>query len=270
MVVLRHRRPDGRPGSRSTSVRSILALAGGAAAVPLVEAPADAAIISSSSLSGTVISWDQTRSVTVNSLPGSGGFKISTRATANGGPEGGGSSGFVGVVIEWEGAGNGNFQRGGSYINQAYLAPKDFPVNAGAFTAPAPFANVNLGAVSSSGSSSGFSATNTGNAAFSGSSKYLLFRFTNLSTTQVNFGWIELTNATTGFTGELTSLYSVTLGEWAYDDSGAQILAGQVVPVPEPATATLAMGGALVAGAAGLRRWRKQRAAGLPADGEQA
>ncbi|GDX97495.1 hypothetical protein LBMAG47_31600 [Planctomycetia bacterium] len=244
-------------------MRSILALAGGAAAVPLVEAPADAAIISSSSLSGTVISWNQTPSVTVSSLPGSGGFKISTRATANGGPEGGGSSGFFGVVIAWEGAGNGKFQRGGSYLNQAYLAPKDFPVNAGAFTAQEAFANVNLGNLSYGGLS------NSGNAAFSGSSKYLLFQFTNLSTT--NFGWIELTSATTGVTtGEPKSLYSVTLGQWAYDDSGAQILAGQVVPVPEPATATLAMGGALVAGAAGLRRWRKQRAAGLPADGEQA
>jgi hypothetical protein len=269
MVVLRHRRPDGRPGSRSTSVRSILALAGGAAAVPLVEAPADAAIISSSSLSGTVISWNQTPSVTVNSLPGSGGFKISTRATATGGPS---NSGFVGVFIAWEGDGNGKFQRGGSGIYPAYLAPKDFPVNAGAFTAPAAFANVNLGSVFSSGSG-GFSANNRGNAAFSDSSKYLLFQFTNLSTTQVNFGWIELTNATTGVTtGEQPqSLYSVTLGQWAYDDSGAPILAGQeVAPVPEPATATLAMGGALVAGAAGLRRWRKQRAAGLPADGEQA
>ena len=271
MVVLRHRRPDRRPGSRSTSVRSILALAGGAAAVPLVEAPADAAIISSSSLSGTVISWDQTRSVTVNSLPGSGGFKISTRATSNGGPEGGGSNGFVGVVIEWEGVGNGKFQRSGSGINQAYLVPEDFPVNSGVFAAPAGFANVNLGSVFFSGSSfsGGFFTTNAGNAAFSGSSKYLPFRFTNPGTSQENFGWIELTNATTGFTGERTSLYSVTLGEWAYDDSGAQILAGQVA-VPEPATATLAMGGALVAGAAGLRRWRKQRAAGLPADGEQA
>ena len=245
-------------------MRSILALAGGAAAVPLVEAPADAAIISSSSLSGTVISWNQTPSVTVNSLPGSDGFSINTRATANGGPEGGGSSGFVGVVIAWDVDGNGKFQRGTNYINQAYLAPKDFPVNAGAFTAPAAFANVNLGSLSSYGDFA-----NDGNAAFSGSSKYLLFRFTNLSTTQVNFGWIELTNATTGFTGERTSLYSVTLGQWAYDDSGAEILAGQVA-VPEPATATLAMGGALVAGAAGLRRWRKQRAAGLPADGEQA
>jgi hypothetical protein len=263
MVVLRHRRPDGRPGSRSTSVRSILALAGGAAAVPLVEAPADAAIISSSSLSGTVISWNQTPSVTVNSLPGSGGFKINTRATANGGPS---SSGFFGVVIAWEGAGNGKFQGGGSGIYPAYLAPKDFPVNAGAFTDSAAFANVNLGFLYSGGFS------NSGNAAFSGSSKYLLFRFTNLSTSQVNFGWIELTDATTGVTGvEPKSLYSVTLGQWAYDDSGAEILAGQeVAPVPEPATATLAMGGALVAGAAGLRRWRKQRAAGLPADGEQA
>jgi hypothetical protein len=241
-------------------VRSILALAGGAAAVPLVEAPADAAIISSSSLSGTVISWNQTPSVTVNSLPGSGGFKISTRATANGGPS---NSGFVGVFIAWEGDGNGKFQRGGSGIYPAYLAPKDFPVNAGAFTRPAAFANVNLGNLSSGGFS------NSGNAAFSGSSKYLLFQFTNLSTT--NFGWIELTNATTGVTGALKSAYSVTLGQWAYDDSGAPILAGQeVAPVPEPATATLAMGGALVAGAAGLRRWRKQRAAGLPADGEQA
>jgi hypothetical protein len=108
---------------------------------------------------------------------------------------------------------------------------------------------------------------NYGNAAFSGPpSKYLLFSFDNSGTT--NYGWIELKATTIGVSGGI-SAYSATLGDWAYDDSGVKILAGQTAAVPEPATATLAMGGALVAGAAGLRRWRKQRAGRVAPTGEQ-
>lgn len=138
--------------------------------------------------------------------------------------------------------------------NQAYLAPFSATVARG--NGAAAFGNVNLGSVYSQGL--GF--LDIGNAAFTGPpSKYLLFSFTNTDTSQTNYGWIELTATATGFSS--TSQYSATLGDWAYDNSGATILAGQTVPVPEPATAALAMGGALVAGAAGLRRWRKQRAA---------
>jgi hypothetical protein len=98
-----------------------------------------------------------------------------------------------------------------------------------------------------------------GNSAFSGQSKYLLFDFNNSGTT--NYGWLEIKALTTGVVGEGQSNYSATLGTLAYDNSGATITAGQTVPVPEPSSAGLAMGGALVAGAAGLRRWRKDRAA---------
>ncbi|MGA0041030.1 MAG: hypothetical protein ACO3NZ_14385 [Pirellulales bacterium] len=256
MVVARENRSDRRRSTRSASVRSILALAGGAAALPLAESPVDAAIIVDSSLSGTVIGWNtvalQTRSVTTNSLPGGGGFTINTRATANGGNS---AFGYVGVAAAWNGAGNGVFQRGGVGLNAAYLAPLSATVAKG--TGAAAFANVNLGFVN------GGNGRNSGNAAFSGSSKYLLFSFDNSGTT--NYGWIELTATTTGASAGKCR-YSATLGDWAYDNSGVQIVAGAV---PEPATATLAMGGALVAGAAGLRRWRKQRAARLAPASEQ-
>jgi hypothetical protein len=262
--VARDNHSDRRRSTRSASVRSILALAGGAAALPLAESSADAAIIVDSSLSGTVIGWNtgagQTPSVTANSLPGGGGFTINTRATTNGG---GSNSGSVGVVAAWNGAGSGVFRRspgpGGAFFN-AYLASLSATVAEG--TGATALANVNLGY--STGS-------NLGNALFSGPpSKYLLFSFDNSGTT--NYGWIELTATTTGVAGSGTagdpflSGYSATLGDWAYDNSGVKILAGAV---PEPATAALAMGGALVAGAAGLRRWRKQRAARLaPASGQ--
>jgi len=258
MVVARENRSDRRRSTRSASVRSILALAGGAAALPLAESPVDAAIIVDSSLSGTVIGWNNTPADS-RSLPGGGGFTINTRATAIGG--GSTSSGYVGVVAAWNGAGNGVFRRGGVGFNAAYLASPGATVAKGSDSAA--FANVNLGTISGG---------NIGNAA-SGSSKYLLFSFDNSGTT--NYGWIELTATTIGVSGSGTagdpflSGYSATLGDWAYDDSGDTILAGQTAAVPEPATATLAMGGALVAGAAGLRRWRKQRAGRVAPTGEQ-
>jgi len=139
--------------------------------------------------------------------------------------------------------------------NQAFLAPFGATVNTG--TNAGTFANVNLG--NSAGS-------NSGNAAFSGSSKYLLFSFNNAG--NVNYGWLELVAATTGLTGGV-SQYSVTLGNWAYDNSGYQLRAGEFSPVPEAGSASMTMAAALVLGAAGLRRYRKQRAALLPKDGAQ-
>ena len=59
-------------------------------------------------------------------------------------------------------------------------------------------------------------------------------------------------------TGGNPSNMSVTLTDWAYDDTGAKIIAGAI---PEPGSATLAMGGALVLGAAGVRQWRKRKSA---------
>jgi hypothetical protein len=82
--------------------------------------------------------------------------------------------------------------------------------------------------------------------------KYLLFQFNDSSSAgAVRHGWAEMSLAIGASTGP-----DVTIHRWAYDDSGAEILAGAV---PEPATAAAATGMALVMGAAGLRAWRKQR-----------
>jgi hypothetical protein len=48
---------------------------------------------------------------------------------------------------------------------------------------------------------------------------------------------------------------------YAYDDSGAYIPAGDTGGIPEPSTFVLTGLGALVLGAAGLRRWRAARKA---------
>jgi hypothetical protein len=244
-------------------LRSILALAGGAAAVPLGVSPVDAAIIVETGLNGTVIGWNtgagQTLTVDKTSLPGGrNGFRINTRATKSGGPS---ASSYVGVVVGWPGLQFRVGPGGGQY--PAYLA--EFGATVGKGIGFRHSVNVNLGLLYTSTTDGviNTSSSDKGNPAVSGSSKYLLFSFDNSGTT--NYGWIELTATTTGFTGG-KSAYSATLGDWAYDNSGAEITAGAV---PEPASAALAMGGALLVGAAGLRRWRKQGAAQV-ASGEQA
>jgi len=98
-------------------------------------------------------------------------------------------------------------------------------------------------------------ALTTGPGAFS--NKYLLFSFKNsLSGNQLQYGWVGMSTATVTPVNPLNM--SVTLTDWAYDDSGAKITAGAI---PEPSSAALAMSGALVLGAAGLRQWRKRKAA---------
>ena len=231
-------------------VRSILALAAGASALPLTDS-ADAAIIVDSSQNNTVIGWNtasgQTRDVQFT-LPGGGGLRFRTFATASGGSyRPAPSYGLVGVRVSFAGV-TGNMQ---SKTSRPYLAPFGATVAAG--TGLLASAWLNGAVIFTNGSSS------LGNSAFSGQSKYLLFDFNNSGTT--NYGWLEIKTLTTGVVGEGQSNYSATLGTLAYDDSGATILAGQTVPVPEPSSAAIAMGGALVAGAAGLRRWRKDRAA---------
>lgn len=229
-------------------VRSILALAAGASALPLTDS-ADAAIVVDSSQNNTVIGWDtptQTRDVQFT-LPGGGSLRFGTVATASGAPyRPAPSYGLVGVRVSFAGV-TGNIQ---SKTSRPYLAPFGATVAAGTGLLASAWLN---GAVIFTNRSSSL-----GNSAFSGQSKYLLFDFNNSGTT--NYGWLEIKALTTGVVGEGQSNYSATLGTLAYDDSGATILAGQTVPVPEPSSAALAMGGALVAGAAGLRRWRKDRA----------
>ncbi len=118
--------------------------------------------------------------------------------------------------------------------------------------------------------------------------KYLLFKFVNsdLATPTVNYGWIHLVSVSRTV-GDKTGM-SAVIDAWAYRDDGAPIGAGQTeaapsaIPEIDPSAATgalaaaagalslleqrrrrgagEAMGGALVSGAAGLRRWRGERA----------
>ena len=79
--------------------------------------------------------------------------------------------------------------------------------------------------------------------------EYAGIEFINDNTGATNYGWVELeTTATTGFPAEIVG--------YAYDNSGASIVAGAV---PEPTTVAALGFGALSLGAAGLRRWRKDK-----------
>ena len=62
------------------------------------------------------------------------------------------------------------------------------------------------------------------------------------------FGWIRIA-------GGATAGIPATIVDWAYESSGAGILAGEI---PEPTTAAL---GYLAAGAAGLAAWRRRKKA---------
>lgn len=84
--------------------------------------------------------------------------------------------------------------------------------------------------------------------------KFMLFTFEDGGT---KYGWVEMLsgNSTPGTPGAM----AITLGRVAYDTSGAALAAG-IAPIPEPASTAAAMGGAMVLGAAGIRRWRRERA----------
>jgi hypothetical protein len=89
---------------------------------------------------------------------------------------------------------------------------------------------------------------------FQGADKYFLFYFPSSTTPSGDiFGWGQLTESI-----NLTTGPDVTLVDYAYDTSGNFLPAGAV---PEPSeTVPLALG-ALVLGAAGIRRWRGEKAA---------
>lgn len=80
--------------------------------------------------------------------------------------------------------------------------------------------------------------------------EFLGLRFVNDTTGAINYGWVEFT--TTGNTG-----FPATVNRFAYEDTGASLLAGQTTAVPEPgAVAALGVFGL---GAAGVRAWRRRR-----------
>ncbi len=91
----------------------------------------------------------------------------------------------------------------------------------------------------------------TGATAFnlSSSNNVVGFRFLNEGTSTYNFGWARFSLAAT------SSGQPRLLVEYAYDNMGNSIMAGQV---PEPST--FALLGVMAAGALGVRTWRKRKA----------
>ena len=105
------------------------------------------------------------------------------------------------------------------------------------------------------GTYSFFGFGNPGNASFSGASpntsRYFLFNFVQGSSTY--YGWFELLAMAAPQTG---GNLTVTLGRWAYDNTGATVFAGQLSGSAVPGGTGLA---ALAFGAAGLRGRRRSR-----------
>jgi hypothetical protein len=100
------------------------------------------------------------------------------------------------------------------------------------------------------------------------------FRFTNEGTGAVDYGYMTVSTtaaAATASPGTRTNFgttkvrgtdspdingFPMTIMSWSFDDTGAPITV-----VPEPSTAALLTISALAAGALGLRKWRRSRAA---------
>ena len=96
------------------------------------------------------------------------------------------------------------------------------------------------------------------------SSKYLLFTFQNAGTP--NYGWVGMSGAT--WNANDKTKMSVTFTGWAYDNSGAVINAGQITAVPEPSNGVVSLlMAALVAGGVGVRQWRKSKPANVSQPG---
>jgi hypothetical protein len=95
-------------------------------------------------------------------------------------------------------------------------------------------------------------ATNT---PFTATNKYFLFYFLDTSHAgDPRYGWGELSLANPGGNAQ------ATLVQYAYDDTGAMIAAGDTgAAVPEPNAFALTGLGALALGARGIRRWRAAR-----------
>jgi hypothetical protein len=87
--------------------------------------------------------------------------------------------------------------------------------------------------------------------------KYALFAFSSGPDTL--YGWIHLSLSVTDLFGSDPALGpNLTIIDWAFDDSGQTLAAGDA---PEPATAIPTGLAALALGAVGLRNWRKTRKA---------
>ena len=98
-------------------------------------------------------------------------------------------------------------------------------------------------------------ATAIGNPSFN--DRYALFNFQDSGNTY--YGWIHLSFSISGQFGDNPEFGpDLLIHDWAYDDSGALLAAGEA---PEPSNAISTGLAALALGAVGLRRWRKTRQA---------
>jgi hypothetical protein len=87
------------------------------------------------------------------------------------------------------------------------------------------------------------------------SEKYIAFVFKDTThSDQIDYGWIKVSGAVSGLNP------SLTIESWAYRTDGQAIAMGATA-VPEPQSAAVATGAALVLGATGLRAWRKRQTA---------
>jgi hypothetical protein len=99
----------------------------------------------------------------------------------------------------------------------------------------------------------------TGHGSFQ--NRFALFKFDQGG--QTLFGWMQLSfSVSSQFGADPAFGPELTIHDFAYDDSGALIDAGQTTAtVPEPSTAVSTGLAALALGAAGLRSWRRNRKA---------
>jgi len=87
---------------------------------------------------------------------------------------------------------------------------------------------------------------------------YSLFRFTGGS--GVEYGWLEFSvSVVNANSAAAADGPNVTLVQYAFDNTGATIAAGDGAVTPEPSSIAESSLAALILGAEGLRRWRKAR-----------
>jgi len=223
------------PKGDSAKLLSLLALAGGAMAMPQTS-NADIVFVDLSAnpahvgpLSGS--------SYIINTLPGNAQFGFHTRINATS-VNGLSSSRFV----------TGRQQAG--YVRIKTQASFIMMVNAGQVWKTGT-ANAGNTAVA------GFAGVANITSASPGSynDKYLLFRFQDSTQpgNPLRYGWVELSLANSpGNSGHP----DIAIEGYAWDTTGALLASGQV---PEPSSSALLALGALTLGAKGLRSWRKNR-----------
>jgi hypothetical protein len=89
---------------------------------------------------------------------------------------------------------------------------------------------------------------------------YSHFRFTGGS--GVEYGWLEFSvSVVNANSAAAADGPNVTVVQYAFDNTGATIGAGEGAPTPEPSSIAESGLAALILGAEGLRRWRKARKA---------